>query len=128
MVDHTIVHFEIPADDVQRLKIFYSRLFGWKIEKTPGPMEYWSIETVPVDNKGQPIRPGVNGGMMKRQNPQHKPVNYILVESVDEYSKKIETLGGKVIVPKMEVPGIGWWAMALDPEGNQFAILESDTT
>ena len=61
---------------------------------------------------------------MKRQNPDHKPVNYIAVESVDEYSRKIETLGGKVIVPKMEVPGIGWWAFAVDPEGNQFAILQ----
>jgi len=125
MVDHTIVHFEIPADDVQKLIKFYSELFGWKIQKTPGPVEYWSIETVPVNKKGEPIRPGVNGGMMKRQNPEHKPVNYILVESVDEYIKKIEALGGKVIVPKMEVPGIGWWALALDPEGNQFAILES---
>ena len=125
MVDHTIVHFEIPADDVEKLRKFYSELFGWKIEKTPGPVEYWSIETVPVDEKGEPIRQGVNGGMMKRQNPQHKPVNYILVESVDEYSKKIEALGGKVVVPKIEVPGIGWWALSLDTEGNQFAILES---
>jgi len=125
MVDHTIVHFEIPADDVEKLRKFYSKLFGWKIEKTPGPIEYWMIETVPVDKRGMPIRPGVNGGMMKRQQPEHKPVNYIAVESVDEYTKKIEALGGKVLVPKMEVPGIGWWALALDPEGNQFAILQS---
>jgi predicted enzyme related to lactoylglutathione lyase len=125
MVDHTIVHFEIPADDVEKLRKFYSKLFGWKIEKTPGPIDYWMIETVPVDKKGMPIRPGVNGGMMKRQQPEHKPVNYIAVESVDEYTKKIEALGGKVLVPKMEVPGIGWWTLALDPEGNQFAILQS---
>jgi len=125
MVDHTIVHFEIPADDMEKLRKFYSKLFGWKIEKTPGPIEYWMIETVPVDKKGMPIRPGVNGGMMKRQQPEHKPVNYIAVESVDEYTKKIKALGGKVLVPKMEVPGIGWWALALDPEGNQFAILQS---
>ena len=125
MVDHTIVHFEIPADDVEKLRKFYSKLFGWKIEKTPGPIEYWMIETVPVDEKGMPIRPGVNGGMMKRQQPEHKPVNYIAVESVDEYTKKIKALGGKVLVPKMEVPGIGWWALALDPEGNQFAMLQS---
>ena len=124
MVDHTIIHFEIPADDVEKLRKFYSKLFGWKIEKTPGPMDYWMIQTVPIDEKGMPIRPGVNGGMMKRQNPDHKPVNYIAVESVDEYSKKIEALGGKVIVPKMEVLGIGWWAFAVDPEGNQFAILQ----
>jgi len=125
MVDHTIVHFKIPANDVQKLKKFYNELFGWKIEKMPGPMEYWTIETVPVDEKGMPVRPGVNGGMMKKQNPEHKPITYISVESVDKYVKKTEALGGKVIVPKMEVPGIGWWAMALDPEGNQFAIFES---
>ncbi len=124
MVDHTIVHFEIPADDVKKLAKFYSELFGWKIEKTPGPVDYWSIETVPID-KGEAVRPGVNGGMMKRQYPGHKPVNYISVESIDEYVKKIETLGGKVLVPKMEVPGIGWWALALDPESNQFAIMQS---
>jgi len=123
-MDHTVVHFEIPAGDVEKLRKFYSELFGWKIEKTPGPVEYWSIETVPVDAKGEPIRQGVNGGMMKKQNPEHKPVNYVLVESVDEYATKIGALGGKVIVPKMEVPGIGWWALALDPEGNQFAILQ----
>ena len=127
MVDHTIVHFEIPADDVEKLRKFYSQLFGWKIEKMPGQVEYWGIQTVPVDEKGMPIRPGVNGGMMKKQNPEHKPVNYILVESVDEYVKKIESLDGKIVVPKMEVPGIGWWALALDPEGNQFAILQSMT-
>jgi hypothetical protein len=124
-MDHTIVHFEIPADDVEKLRKFYSELFGWKIEKMSGPVEYWGIATVPVDEKGMPQRPGVNGGMMKRQNPEHKPVNYIAVESVDEYAKKIEALGGRVIVPKMEVLGIGWWALALDPEGNQFAILQS---
>ena len=124
-MDHTIVHFEIPADDVEKLRKFYSELFGWKIEKMPGPVEYWGIATVPVNEKDMPQRPGVNGGMMKRQNPEHKPVNYIAVESVDEYVKKIEALGGRVIVPKMEVPGIGWWASALDPEGNQFAILQS---
>ncbi len=123
-MDHTIVHFEIPADNVEKLRKFYNGLFGWKIEKMPGGMEYWGIETVPVDDKGMPLRPGVNGGMMKREMDQ-KPVNYISVESVDQYSKKIETLGGKVVVPKMEIPEIGWFAMALDPEGNQFGIFET---
>jgi len=70
------------------------------------------------------LRDGVNGRIMKRQTAEHNPVNYIDVESVDEYDKKIEELGGKVLVPKMEVPGVGWWAMALDPDGNQFAIIQ----
>ena len=125
MVDHTIVHFEIPADNVEKLRKFYTELFGWKIEKMPGPMEYWNIETVPVDESGEPIRLGVNGGMMRRENPEQKPINYISVESVDEYSEKIEALGGRVIVPKQEIPRIGWWALALDPEGNHFGVFES---
>jgi predicted enzyme related to lactoylglutathione lyase len=124
-VDHTIVHFEIPANDVAKLKKFYSDLFGWKIEKMPGGMEYWGIQTVPVDAKGMTIRPGVNGGMMKKQRPEHEPVNYISVESVDEYSKKVVNLGGQIIVSKMEIPGMGWWALALDPEGNQIGLFQT---
>jgi predicted enzyme related to lactoylglutathione lyase len=118
------VHFEIPANDLEKLRKFYSELFGWKIERFPGPSDYWGIQTVPVDDKGLPMRPGVNGGMMKRQNPDHKPVNYISVESVDEYSKKVVQLGGQIVVPKMEIPGMGWWALAVDPEGNQIGLFQ----
>lgn len=124
MVDHTIVHFEIPAYNMEKLSKFYSKLFGWRIFKTPDPIEYWGIQTIPVDEKGMLLRNGVNGGLMKRQDSEHKPVNYIAVESVDEYSKKIEELGGRIFVPKMEVFGVGWWASAFKPDGNQFAIME----
>jgi predicted enzyme related to lactoylglutathione lyase len=124
MVNHTVVHFEIPADDVEKLSNFYRKLFGWKIIRMPGPAEYYGIQTVPVNEQGMPLRNGVNGGMMKRQKPEHKPVNYINVESIDDYSKRIEELGGKIVVPKMEVPGVGWWALALDPDANQFAIMQ----
>jgi len=124
-MDHTIVHFEIPAKDVEKLRLFYAQLFGWKIEKWSGPTEYWNIETVPVDDKGMLIRPGVNGGLMKKESPEHKPVNYIAVESVDEHSQRIEKLGGKILTPKQEVPGVGWVALAIDPEGNTFGIFQS---
>ena len=124
-MDHTIVHFEIPANDLEKLKKFYSDLFGWKIEKMPGEMEYWGIQTVPVDEKGMAVRPGVNGGMMKRQMPETKHDNYISEESVDEYSKKVVKLGGQIVVQKMEIPGLGWWALALDTEGNQIGLFQT---
>jgi predicted enzyme related to lactoylglutathione lyase len=127
-LDHTIVHFEIPAEDLEKQKKFYGELFGWKIEKYPGPGEYYLLQTVPVDDNMMPIRAGVNGGLFKKTDQmtaeQAKPTNYIWVESVEEYSKKVEQLGGKIIVPKMEIPGLGWWALALDPEGNHFGLLE----
>jgi len=123
-LDHTIIHFDIPAKDIAKMRKFYADVFGWKIEKWPGPgMEYWIIHTVPDDEKGQPLRSGVNGGMGKKEKDE-KPLNYISVESVDEYSKKIEKLGGRIILPKQEIPGIGWIAVAIDPEGNPFGIMQ----
>lgn len=126
--DHTIVHFEIPAKDVEKLVKFYSGVFGWKIEKgseeMDGGMEYWLIQTVPVDERMMPTRPGVNGGMYKKTDKNMKLVNYISVESADDYIAKIKKLGGKILVPKQEVPQVGWTAIAEDPEGNQFAILQ----
>ncbi len=121
----TIVHFEIPADDVERSKKFYSDLFGWKIEKWPGSasadMKYWLITT--TDEKGNKA---LSGGMMKRQMPQQQITNYIDVKSVDEYSSKVQQLGGKVVVPKIAVPGMGYLAVCLDTENNSFGIWESN--
>ena len=122
----TIVHFEIPADDIERSRKFYSDLFGWKIEKFPGQtdredMEYWLITT--IDDKGEKA---LGGGIMKRQGPQQPIINHIDVKSVDEYSSKIQQLGGKVHVPKTAVPGMGYFAICLDTENNAFGIWETN--
>jgi predicted enzyme related to lactoylglutathione lyase len=126
----TIVHFEIPADDIERSRKFYTDLFGWKIEKWPGTdgggsssnMEYLIIST--TDDKGD--KAFVGGGLMKRQDPQQQITNFIDVPSVDEYSSKIEKLGGKVVVSKMAVPGMGYFAVCHDTEKNNFGIWESN--
>lgn len=125
MVDHTIVHFEIPAKDAKKLMKFYVDLFEWKMEKVQW-MDYWLVETVPVDKQGRPLRPGINGGLYQKDKHSQNmtPVNYINVESVDEYVKKIEALGGKIIVPKQEIPDVGWSAIAMDPDGNYFGIFQ----
>ncbi len=119
-----IVHFEVPADDVERSRKFYSDLFGWKFEKWPGMesgMEYWIINT--TDNEGTKA---VGGGMMKRQNPQQGITNFIDVTSVDEYSAKVQSLGGKIVAPKQAVPTMGFFAVCLDTENNTFGIWETN--
>ena len=123
-MDHTLVHFEIPAQDVEKLKQFYEEVFGWKIIQYPAPEDYWVIQTVPVDKDGAPVRPGVNGGMFKKLEPEIKPINYFAVESINNFLAKIVKLGGKIVSPKQEVPNIGWIAAAEDPEGNKFALIE----
>ena len=121
-MDRTIVHFEIPANDPAKLSGFYSKLFGWTFEKFPGSgaMEYWMIKTRVKDDSV-----GVNGGMPKKMDANQRPLNYVLVESVDDFSKKITKLGGKILMPKEEIPNMGWFAIAQDPEGNGFGIFES---
>jgi predicted enzyme related to lactoylglutathione lyase len=126
----TIVHFEIPSDDVERSKKFYNELFGWSIEKWPGSesmpegMEYLMITT--TDDKGNKA---LTGGMMKRQNAQQQGItNYIDVKSIDEHSAKVEKLGGKVVVSKMPVPTMGYFAVCVDTENNSFSIWETDST
>jgi predicted enzyme related to lactoylglutathione lyase len=129
-LDRTIIHFEIPANDPEKLSGFYKNLFGWKFEKmSMGEMgDYWMIETRPgtAQNMAEAEkRPGTNGGMMKKMGPTQRPVNYVFVESVDDFSKKIKDLGGKIITPKTPIPNMGAFALALDPEGNAFGIFES---
>ncbi len=123
-MDHTLIHFEIPANNVEKVKGFYEQIFGWKIIQAAGPIEYWLIQTVPVDEKGMLLRAGVNGGLYKRQVPESKPINYFQVESISEFLDRVVKLGGKVTQPKQEVPEIGWIAAAEDPEGNPFALIE----
>jgi hypothetical protein len=117
---HTFVHFEIPADDVERAKAFYAGLFGWQISSAEGYQDYWLIQTGDEQDLG--------GGLMKRQAPGQGPVNYVNVESVADYAAKVEELGGKVLVPKSPVPGMGWFAHFQDTEGNVFALWEKDSS
>jgi len=125
-MDHTVVHFEIPADQPERAMKFYRELFGWQFEHMGGPMDYSLVRTVPTDAEGKPTRPGVNGGIMRRMMPGQAPVNYIAVEKVDDFTRKAESLGAKVVVPRMPVPGMGWFAQLTDTEGNIFAIWQHD--
>jgi predicted enzyme related to lactoylglutathione lyase len=128
-MDHTIVHFEIPAKNIQKLKTFYENVLGWKIINASMPgMEYWLIHTVPTDEKGMPQRPGVNGGLYPRtpDMPNATQVNYVTIENIDEYTAKVTAQGGKILTPKQQVPTVGWIAVAEDPEGNQFGLLQPE--
>jgi len=115
-----IVHFDVPADDPMRAQKFYSEIFGWKFDKWNGPMEYWM--TITGDDK----QPGINGGLSKRMPGQAGITNTIDVSSVDEFSKKIQSKGGKVIAPKMPISGVGYFAQCMDTEGNVFGIIQFD--
>lgn len=116
----SITHFEIPADDLGRARRFYSDLFGWNIEQAPGPAEYYFIQTTNFQGG-----PGLSGGLRQRQHPQQQIMNYIDTPSIDEATAKVQQLGGQVIVPKTEIPGMGFFAVCLDTENNAFSLWEN---
>lgn len=112
---HTPIHFEIPADDMERAVNFYKQLFGWDIKAAPGFEDYQMVNTQ-----------GLNGGMMKRTSPGMPIINYIDVEDIDKYLTKLEELGGQVLMPKMPIRGIGYNAVVKDSEGNVFGMMQED--
>ena len=114
----SIIWFEVPADDLNRAQKFYTSMFGWNFAKLPAAVnDYWHIDT-----GGPDASP--DGGMMPRMHPRQPITNYVSVPSVSKAAAKVEKLGGTVCKPKTPVPGMGYFAICLDTEGNTFALWE----
>lgn len=116
------VHFELSAENPDRLTTFYGQVFGWTFKKWgDGGMDYWLVTT------GENPEPGINGGVMPRQQGMGPgTVNTMGVESVDKAVEAITAAGGQIALPKMPVTGMGWVAYATDTEGNMFGVFEMD--
>ena len=113
-----VVHFEIPADDLDRAVRFYRTALGWELQSWPQQPGYWLATTGP---KGEP---GIDGAVMQRMPDQPCTINTVGVPSLEEALKSIVEAGGKVISPTMDIPTIGRFAYCKDTEGNNFGVLE----
>ncbi len=116
----TLVHFDISAEDTERARAFYKKLFNWQIEKLPGPMDYYMIRTMDLHGNA-----GIAGGMAKRDAGRASGIiNYIGVASIDATLKQVDELGGKILMPVQAVPGYGLLAICEDTEKNVFGVFE----
>ena len=113
----SLIWFEIPADQPERAKKFYSKLFGWKINPFPAMPDYHHVDTGGADASP-------DGAVMKRTHPTHTITNYILVPSVTRFMAKVTKLGGSICKPKTTVPQMGYFAICQDTENNTFALWE----
>lgn len=122
-----VVHFEVPADDMERAKKFYQDVFGWKIMSVPMDAgKYEMVHTGPVDANMMPTQTGfINGGMTMRSELKEGPVMIIDVENIDEHLVKIEAAGGVVVAPKMAVGNMGLYARVKDSEGNIIGVWQN---
>ena len=121
-----VVHFEIPYDNQGRAQRFYQDVFGWQIVKFP-EMDYHMATTTDSDPKTmRPKEPGaINGGLLPKDSTGNSPVIVIDVPSVDDHIKKIESAGGKTVMPKMQVGDFGLYARIADTEGNVIGIWQT---
>jgi predicted enzyme related to lactoylglutathione lyase len=120
-----VVHFEIPYDDEERARRFYADAFDWQVQGIPG-MDYTLVTTGPSGRDG-PAEPGfVNGGLLGRSDsPSRAPVVIIAVDDIDATLAVVESLGGKTVVSRRPVGGMGFSAYLEDPEGNVIGLWET---
>ena len=124
MKENPVVHFEIYAQDAKKLAQFYSSLFDWSIEPTPG-MDYHYVKTDRHGRQGNADTAGRHQWRTHRAPGRISKtsgwINYVNVDSLDPAVKRAQDLGAKVMKPRAPVPGMGWFAMLVDPQGNSFA-------
>ena len=113
-----IIHFEVPADNPERAQKFYAQALGWEFTKFGGPMDYWLVKTGPNG------APGIDGGMMKREQSGQGPMLVAGVASIDKGIEQVKKAGGNQVVDKMAIPGVGWCAYFIDTEGNRVSMLQ----
>jgi len=122
-----VMHFDFQADDTERAKKFYEKVFGWKInqymtKEQSGMMNYWMIET---GKDGE----GINGGMYERPKEAEDKIyrfsSTIDVADIDQAIEAVKANGGTIEMEKSELAGVGWFASVKDTEGNQFSLMQS---
>ncbi len=114
-----VVHWEFWSENPQKISDFYAQVFDWKVKHIP-QMDYRLVET---GGSG-----GINGGIMtpKKGPWPGKLALYIDVDDLDAYGKRIQQAGGKVIVEKMDVPGVGSLSLFEDPDGRVLGMWKQN--
>jgi uncharacterized protein len=116
MAHGEINHIEFPADDPQRAMAFYAAVAGWEFSTMEGFDDYWLFRS--GEGYGGAVgKRGVSTGQVLR--------DYIEVDSIDEAVAAAERTGGTVKEAKSEIPGQGWFAVLIDPEGTEIGLFQS---
>jgi predicted enzyme related to lactoylglutathione lyase len=124
-----VVHFELPAEDRERMAEFYTNVFGWKTQMLGPEMgNYVVATTTESDEKtGRPKNPGaINGGFFTKSDdkPAQYPSVVIAVEDIKEHMKKVEEAGGEVLGEPWDIPSVGLYVSFIDTEGNRVSMLQ----
>jgi uncharacterized protein len=110
-----VVHFEIGCRDSAQSSQFYSSLFGW----TTTPMG----PALMIDTGEKSGIPGHFTAL--NHEPHHYTIFYVAVDDINAFTAKCESLGGKILVPKVDIPGYGAFAWIQDPDSNVIGLWKN---
>jgi uncharacterized protein len=113
-----VVHFEIGGPDDGPLLRFYGELFGWRLTRVPGGVNYTLVDT---QSGG-----GVNGGIGKSGTGEPWASFYVEVDDLQTVLEKAESLGAKTVLPVTEIPGMRAFAMFDDPDGLLVGLVKGE--
>ena len=122
-----VVHFEMPAENRQRMADFYSKTFGWQTQMLGQEMGNYVVATTTESDEKGPKKPGaINGGFFTKtpDMPAQYPSVVVAVDDIQESMKKVAQAGGKVLGEPMKIPGIGQYVSFFDTEGNRVSMLQ----
>jgi predicted enzyme related to lactoylglutathione lyase len=122
-----VVHFEMPAENRQRMADFYSKTFGWQTQMLGQDMGNYVVATTTESDEKGPKKPGaINGGFYTKTDdmPAQYPSVVVAVDDIKESMKKVAQAGGKILGEPMNIPGIGQYVSFFDTEGNRVSMLQ----
>ena len=111
-----VIHFEIPAEDPEKIVKFYQEVFNWKIKRWED-QDYWLVDNGKMGEYGI-------GGAIYKKDWMTTVVNTVGVDDVDAYVEKVKAAGGELVRGPMEIPKVGRHAVLKDPEGTLFGIIK----
>ncbi|MBM3331423.1 VOC family protein [candidate division WOR-3 bacterium] len=114
-----VIHFDLMSEQPEKLVEFCAAVFGWKIFKWDGPMEYWLVGT------GDKTQAGIDGGI-GRGKPVDQVVLTLDAANLDAMLAKAVAAGAKVVQPRGPIPGVGWFGAVRSPDGNLFGLMQDD--
>jgi uncharacterized protein len=123
----SVVHFEMPFDNRERMAKFYQAAFGWQTQMLGADVGNYVLATTTESGPAGPTKAGaINGGFYERT--KDKPLQYpsvvIAVADLKRSSKKVTDAGGKVLGEPWDIPGVGKYVSFLDSEGNRASMLQ----
>ena len=124
---NSVVHFEMPYDDRNRMAEFYETAFGWKTQMLGEDMDNYVLATTTETDENGPKNPGaINGGFFPKKPdwPAQYPSIVIAVEDIKESISQVIDAGGKVLGEPMEIPKVGQYVSIIDTEGNRISMLQ----